>query len=319
VVPICVRPSAFRVLRRALHEFQPDVVHVHEPLAPMLSLLASWRLGAPLVGTFHAHYPLSIDALLYGAAMRCVRPVSRRLSMRLAVSRAAAESVAPLGGVPLRIVPNGVDVASFASAQPRPLPPGRRLLTVSRLEPRKGFTVLLSAFDRLAAEADDLWLIVVGSGPCRAAVDSLPARTRARVVMLGNLPDDEVPAVYRAANAFVAPAIGGESFGLVLLEAMASGLAIAGSDIPGYREVARPGREALLVPPGDAGALAAAARQLLNDPSVAGRLAAAGRERVREFAWEGVCADVERAYHDVLGRPGALPATEVVAVAGSTP
>ena len=168
-------------------------------------------------------------------------------------------------------------------------------------------------------EADDPGLIVVGTGPCRAAADALPARTRARVVMLGNLPDDEVPAVYRAANAFVAPAIGGESFGLVLLEAMASGLAIAGSDIPGYREVARPGREALLVPPGDAGALAAAARQLLNDPSVAGRLAAAGRERVREFAWEGVCADVERAYHDVLGRPGALPATEVVAVAGSRP
>lgn len=124
--------------------------------------------------------------------------------------------------------------------------------------------------------------------------------------------------MYAAADAFLAPALGGESFGQVLLEAMAAGVPVAGSDIPGYREVARAGREALLVPPGQPAALAEAALRLLEDRQLAAGLRQAGRERAREFAWEGLCPDVERAYLDATTGPHPLGAADVVAI-GSAP
>jgi phosphatidyl-myo-inositol alpha-mannosyltransferase len=134
-------------------------------------------------------------------------------------------------------------------------------------------------------------------------VASLAPGVRGRVVMLGTVPHDHLPGYHAAAEAFVAPALGQESFGIVLVEAMAAGLPIVATDIPGYREVVRPDVEGLLVPPNDSGALAAALRRVLADRELAHRLRHAGRARAELFRWPVVVEQIESAYRDALGQP----------------
>jgi len=159
---------------------------------------------------------------------------------------------------PVQIVPNGVDVERFAHPGPAAegLPPGRRVLWVNRLDPQKGFGVLVEAFDRLARERPDTCLVVAGDGRDRGALERLPAEVRRRVVSLGTVPHDALPSYHAAADVFVAAATGQESFGIVLVEAMAAGVPVVATDIPGYREVVRDDVDGLLVPPGDPEALA---------------------------------------------------------------
>jgi phosphatidylinositol alpha-mannosyltransferase len=194
-------------------------------------------------------------------------------------------------------------VELFAKAEPgEDLPPGRRLLWVGRLDPQKGFGVAVRAFAEVAAELPDLVLVVAGDGRDRAAVVGLAPEIRARVVMLGTVPHDHLPPYHAAADAFVAPALGQESFGIVLVEAMAAGLPLVASDIPGYREVVRPDVEGLLVPPNDPRGVAAALRRILADQELAHRLGHAGRARAELFRWPVVVEQVESAYREALGR-----------------
>jgi phosphatidylinositol alpha-mannosyltransferase len=278
-----------------LREFQPDIVHVHEPFVPGVSMSGVWFAAAPVVATFHAHCPPSLDAALYWLATRWCRPIGRRIAMRLTVSRAACSS-APQSTDAVHVVPNGIDIEAFARAGPRTMPAGRTVLFVGRLEPRKGFDVAVRAFTRLCVRYDDVRLMVAGIGPCERVVNDVPAAIRDRIIMLGDVEDGELPSIYAAADVFIAPAVGCESFGMVLLEAMAAGRPIVAADIDGYREVVRADIEALLVPPGNIEALANAIGRVLEDPSLAERLRVAGRARVEQFAWEVVTDAVERAY-----------------------
>jgi phosphatidyl-myo-inositol alpha-mannosyltransferase len=307
VAPISFSPGSFRRVGEALRSFRPDVVHAHEPLTPSASMLATWRARVPVVATFHAHAERSG---LLTAAAPALRPLWRRLRVRIAVSEAAASFVEARFGNGVRIIPNGCDVELFAKAEPAvDLPPGRRLLWVGRLDPQKGFGVAVRAFAELAAELSDLVFVVAGDGRDRGAVGSLPPRVRGRVVMLGAVPHDQLPAYHAAADAFVAPALGQESFGIVLVEAMAAGLPVVASDIPGYREVIRSDVEGLLVRPNDALALASALRRVLTDRELADRLGHAGRARAELFRWPVVVEQIESAYGDALGWPaGLLPA-----------
>ena len=300
LAPICVQRRGARAVRQALIEFQPDVVHVHEPFVPGLSLSAVWFAPAPVVATFHAFCPPSLDALLYWLATRSLRPIDRRLAMRLSVSRAAACSAPRMGG-PVHVVPNGIDIELFARAHPADLPAGRKLLFVGRLDPRKGFDVAVRAFTRLCDRYNDLMMVVAGSGPCWRAVEAVPRDVRPRIVMLGDVEDSELPSIYAAADVFIAPAVGGESFGTVLLEAMASGRAIVAADIDGYREVVRADVEALLVAPRNAHALADAVGRILESPGLADRLRRAARARVEQFAWDVVTDVVEGVYRASSG------------------
>ena len=294
VAPISPRPSTLRAVGDALEEFEPDLVHVHEPFTPSVSLAAVLRSDAPVVATFHAFAERS---RLLDLAAPALRRVWRRIDVRVAVSDAAASFVSSRLGNGLAIVPNGADVELFADASPTDtLPPGRRILFVNRLEPRKGFRVAVEAFGILAADDPGVVLVVAGDGEERTAVATLPAEARGRVVMLGNVEHDDLPPYHAACDVFVSPARGGESFGIVLVEAMAAGLPVVASDIPGYREVVRNGVEGLLVPPSDPVALAAALREVLDNAEVAGRLADAGRERARTYAWENVAAQLETLY-----------------------
>jgi phosphatidylinositol alpha-mannosyltransferase len=161
---------------------------------------------------------------------------------------------------------------------------------------------MVRAFAILARELDDLRLVVVGEGRDRGAVDLLPEDLRTRVVMVGTVRSADLPPYHAAADVFAAPATGHESFGVILVEAMAAGVPVVASDIPGYREVVRDDVDGLLVPPGDPEALAGALRRVLGEPALAERLAAAGLERARTFSWDVIVPRIEAVYERVAGR-----------------
>ncbi len=302
VARIAFGPQIASAVGRALREFKPDVIHVHEPLVPSVSMHVVLRANAPVVATFNSNVGRErASSLWFQLAVPMIRPVWNKLAKRIAVSEAARHSVCSrMGDGNLRIVPNGVAVSRFANAMPAAVPPGRHLLFVGRLEERKGFPVAVSAFAELARLYADLRLLVIGDGAERSAVDQLEPDVRARVDMLGRVDDDRLASYLKAADVYIGPALGGESFGIVLAEAMAAGKQIVASDIDGYRDVARDGLEALLVSPGDAAALVAAVQEVLNDRRLAQSLGEAGSRRAHEFDWDVVSQRVLGIYEEVL-------------------
>lgn len=290
--------SWFRV-RDALRAFGPDVVHVHEPFTPSTSMWATLGSRSPIVATFHSGAQRS---RLYDLSAPLLRRLSRRIRVRVAVSATAERAAFARIGGSFEIVPNGADVGRFTNAEPADLGEGTKLLFVGRLDERKGFPTAVQAFAQLASDRPGLRLIVVGDGPRRSAVDGLTPEVRARVDMLGAVPNVDLHPYEVACDVFVGTAVGGESFGVVLVEAMAAGLPIVASDIPGYDEVVSDGIEGVLVAPRDAGAVARAVASILDDPELAGRMSEAGRARARTFDWSVVGAQLE----DVYGRAIAL-------------
>ena len=301
VAPIA--PFAYRRTRDVLESFDPDLVHVHEPLAPSVSMYATLSSPSPVVATVHSYLDRS-------RAMERAAPVLRRVwadvTVGVAVSEAAARFLRrALGPVDLEIVPNGVDVAAWS--QPLraadDLPAGRRIVWAHRLDPQKGFPVAVAAFPKVVASVPEAVLIVAGDGADRDALDLLTPSVRERVHLLGTVRNDELPAIHAAGDAFVAAAVGQESFGVVLLEAMAAGLPVVATDIPGYREVVTHGLHGLLVPPRDPEALAAGLIRVLTEPGLAERLADAGRKHAREYDWSIVVERLEEVYGRALQRP----------------
>jgi phosphatidyl-myo-inositol alpha-mannosyltransferase len=300
VAPISFSPGSWRRIRSAMRSFDPDVIHAHEPLTPSTSMLAVLAASAPVVATFHASLDRSRLMEFTGPALR---QVSGRIGVAVAVSDAAASFLRRVVRVPVEIVPNGVDVRAFAHPG-RPvqgLPAGPKILWVNRLDPQKGFEIMLRAFERLASEVGEAHLLVAGDGRDRALLRSLPRQLRSRILRLGTVPHEELPRYHATADVFVAPATGQESFGIVLVEAMAAGVPVVASDIAGYREVVRDGVDGLLVPPNDPIALAAAIRRILSEPELAASLKDAGRSRAEAFSWLTVAPRLEAVYDRVLG------------------
>jgi phosphatidylinositol alpha-mannosyltransferase len=302
VARISFGPQVGFEVARALRDFRPDVIHVHEPLVPSVSMHAVLNAEVPVVATFHSNVGRErTSSLWFKLAVPFVRPVWEGVARRIAVSEAARQSVTSrMGGDDLSIVPNGVDVGRFANATPAVLPSGRHLLFVGRLEERKGFSIAIRAFEQLAARYPDLRLLVIGEGTERDAVETLSPATRSRVEMLGRVDDDRLASYLKAADVYIGPATGGESFGIVLAEAMAAGLPIVASDIPGYRDVARDGREAVLVTPGDPAALVTGVARVLDEPALAGSLGDNGKERARIYDWDTVTQKIVDLYREAL-------------------
>lgn len=300
MAPVAVNPAVVRRVTRALRDFDPHVVHVHEPLAPFVSLAAAGFGPHPVIGTFHAWS--ATDRIL-----RLVAPMARRIAWRLddrlAVSPSAQAFAADALGLPLaafHVLPNGVDAARFAVAAPlehlhdrsRPL-----LLFVGRLEKRKGVETLVRAFLRLRAARPDVRLCVVGEGPERERCQQLiPPSVRPDALFVGAVSNIDLPRYHASADIFVSVATGGESFGIVLLEAMAAGLPVVASDIPGYRTVVRDGVQGRLVPPGQAGALAEALEALLANRKLRAAMGSEGVRTAARFAWPVVGAELESRY-----------------------
>lgn len=298
VAPVALTPAAAARTLGALRAFGPDVVHVHEPAVPAVSLAATLRGPRPVVATFHAW---SDRDRLYRLARPLIRPTLRRLAARIAVSPAALDYHSRALGLPagsLTLVPNGVEVEAFATAEPDPgLRDGPTLLFVGRLERRKGLAHLCRAYAGLRARHPDLRLVVVGDGPERAPCErALPAGVAEGVTFLGRVEQGDLPGMYACADVVVAPSLGGESFGVVLLEAMAARRPVVASDIPGYRTVLRDGVEGRLVPPGDVDALEQALDALLGNPALREAMAAEAAASVAAYDWGELAGRVREIY-----------------------
>jgi phosphatidyl-myo-inositol alpha-mannosyltransferase len=248
---------------------------------------------APVVATFHTGTERS---RLYDLAAPIIRRIARRIVVRVAVSRVAERAAAMRIGGSFEIVPNGVDIDRFAGAQSADLGEGTKILFVGRLDERKGFPTAVAAYGLMAADRPGLRLIVVGDGPERSAIIGLPPDSRDRVTMLGAIPNVDLPPLAKACDLYVGTSVGGESFGIVLVEAMAAGLPVVASDIPGYDEVVTDGVEGLLVPARDPAAVVRAVEKILDDPGSAARFSAAGRDRAATFDWRVVGARLEDVY-----------------------
>jgi phosphatidyl-myo-inositol alpha-mannosyltransferase len=297
--------SASRV-RRWLKEGGFDVLHVHEPAAPSLSLLACWVADGPIVATVHTAIP-------HSRAMHAAEPILQsaleKISGRIAVSEAARTTLVEHFGGDAVLIPNGVSVRKLEKADPLPGWPGAggALGFLGRMdEPRKGFAILLRAFEMLAAERPGLRLLVAGHGDADEALAKTPARLRDRIVMLGQVSDADKVRVYHSVDVFCAPNTGGESFGIVLAEAMAAGAPIVASDLEAFRQVLRRGQAGLLFPTGNAAELAAAAGQMLDQPELRAGLSAAASAAVRDYDWRVVARDVVRVYEAVVPAAGHL-------------
>jgi phosphatidylinositol alpha-mannosyltransferase len=302
---LALTPYAVTTLRDELRAMRPDVIHVHEPPAPAVGYDALDATHAPLVGTFHAYSenPLSHS---FANGVFGVRRKLNRLSVRIAVSEAAAWTGRRFYGGRYRVIPNGVEVpavlAAKAPADGRPL----RLAFVGLPVERKGLPVLLRAFEALRDHVP-AELVLVGAGEDDVAPLMLDARG---VRALGKVSDERKHAALASADLLVAPSLGGESFGMVLTEAFAAGTPVVASDIAGYRDVVRDGADGVLVPRGDPTALAEALRDLALDPSRRTRMARSAGESARRYAWPTVAGEVLGAYEDAIAMPAPATSTE---------
>jgi phosphatidylinositol alpha-mannosyltransferase len=301
---ICPVATGFRIadrVRRALESERFDVVHVHEPFMPMLCLSVLREANVPLVGTFHA---CNESALGYRLFRPMLLRYAERLTCCIAVSEAARRTAARHFDVGFSVIPNGVDVERFSLAEPAPeLSDGRtNLLFVGRMEPRKGAKHLFRALPAVLEEVPDLRLTVVGGGPFLKYYRSfVPAECRGSVRFEGFVSSERLASHYASADIYCSPAVGGESFGIVLLEAMAGGAAIVASDISGYRDVVEHGRTGLLVSPGDPDDIARAIVRLARDSELRSALVANAREAVMRYSWDRVTREIVEVYEEAIG------------------
>ena len=289
-------PCVLRTIR-AVGDERFDVLHLHEPMAPGPTLTTLVMSSGPLVGTFHA-----AGASL---AYRLLRPLgttlNARLHLRCAVSEDALDMASLLGG-DFELVFNGIDLEGFAKAAPWPTE-APTIVFVGRHEERKGLGVLIAALAHMPRHVR-VW--VAGDGPETRRLQA-EAAGDPRVQWLGRLSEEEKARRMRGADVMCAPSLHGESFGMVLLEGMAARTPIVASDLPGYRNVARHGREALLVPPGDPVALGRALTRVLHEPATAAALVAGGEVRADSFAMDRLGERYVELYERAITRARAAP------------
>ena len=308
VTRLAFGPLSANRVRKWVRDGDFDVLHVHEPAAPSLSLLACWVADGPIVATMHGANPRS-------RALHVAEPILRsaleKISGRIAVSEAARTTLVEHLGGDAVLIPNGVTVSRYEKAEPLPGWPGAggAIGFLGRIdEPRKGLSVLMRAFAVIGRERPELRLLIAGPGEAAEAMAKLPVALRDQVVLLGQVSETVKVAVYHSVDVFCAPNTGGESFGVVLAEAMAAGAPIVASDLDAFRRVLRGGRAGELFENGNADDLAAAIGRLLDDPERRASLSAAASAAVRDYDWPTIARDVVKVYEAVL------PAAASVAV-----
>lgn len=304
VARVAFGPVSASRTRRWIREGEFDVLHVHNPYSPSLGMLACWAAMGPIVGTFHT--AMEGRSRLMSAGFGLLQATLEKVRARIAVSEMARRTIVEHLGGDAVLIPNGVRVASFVGARPLPGWPGDggSLAFLGRIdEPRKGLAVLLDAFPAVAAARPGVRLLVAGPGDQDDMLARLPAHLHESVVFLGRVSEEDKARALASADVYVAPHTGGESFGIVLLEAMATGTPVLASDLVAFSHVLEGGRSGVLVPVGDAAALAAAAVDLLGSPQRRSELAELGRDRAAQFDWEPIVTRIEAVY-DTVWTPG---------------
>ena len=304
-VTVAWRPVA--KIRRYFEEERFDIIHVHGSLAPTLPMAAIQASRVLNVVTFHAGHEQSLGYALFRTVLM---PYFNAVQGLIAVSETARLSCYKYFPGPYHIIPNGIDLTFFRPDADRVpgLDDGRpRILFVGRFEPRKGLKHLLSAMPEIVRSVPDVELVVVGTGLLGYSYKSyLSPDVQQHVRWAGLVQNEERPKYYASCDVYCSPATGQESFGIVLLEAMATGKPVVASDIDGYRTVMTDGREGLMVPPCDPPALARAIVTILLDREAARRYAANGLERAQQYSWPKLAEQVE-AYYEELAREYPVP------------
>ncbi len=293
-------PLSVSRVRRWIKEGNFDVLHVHEPAAPSLSLIACWVFDGPIVATVHG---ATTRSRVLHAAEPVLRSALEKVSGRIAVSEAARTTLVHHLGGDAVLIPNGVTISRFEKAEPLPgwPGPGGAIGFLGRIdEPRKGLAALMRAFEVIGVQRPELRLLIAGPGDAEEVTARVPAALRDRVVLLGQVSEAVKVQVYHSVDVFCAPNTGGESFGIVLAEAMAAGAPIVASDLDAFRRVLRGGRAGELFANGDPGELAAAVGRLLDDPRRRASLSAAASAAVRDYDWHTIARDVVKVYAAVL-------------------
>jgi len=296
-----IDPRSWWATKRVLRSTTFDVVHVHEPLMPLPPWFVLWQAAVPVIATFSTHrsqghrwYPKFQD--FFGHLMK-------RVHVRLAVSEAAKRTIAAYFPGHYEVVPCGIDVERFAAPTPRPatMPADRRhVLYVGRMEPRKGVDRLVRAMVNVQAREPRAQLVIVGGGPGREDVETLARRLEVRVVFAGRVGDADLPGYYQHADVVCSPALADESFGIVLLEAMAAGRPIVATSIAGYAEWLGPAGCARLAHAGDVESLTCELLAVLEDPALARALGERGAREARKYDWCTVASRLEAIYGDAI-------------------
>ncbi|NQU36746.1 MAG: glycosyltransferase family 4 protein [Actinobacteria bacterium] len=294
--------SAARV-RRWVRDGEFDVVHVHEPASPSLSVLTCWVCDGPLVATWHSSQERS---RAMGAFYYVLQTAIEKVTGRIAVSEKARKTLVEILGGDAVLIPNGVSCKQFEFGEPLDgYPrPGKTLLFLGRIdESRKGLAVLLAALPAVLEAFPDLELLVAGPGDIDGVRDSLPSSVAEHVRFLGLISEEDKVRAFKSADVYVAPNTGGESFGIVLLEAMASGTPVVASDIDAFSQVLESGEAGALFANESASSLATNLIELLGDDDRLAQLRLEGYRRAHEFDWASVARDVVRVYEAVI-QPG---------------
>jgi phosphatidylinositol alpha-mannosyltransferase len=309
VARIGISPLSYFRIKKILHSMAVDVVHLQEPLVPGLnwwSLLLATRLPETVtIGTFHAFREDSNGMCQLGLPV--LNPLFSKLDALIAVSEAAQEFASRWFPGDYTIIPNGIELERFGSniCRPRPESHAATILFVGRLEKRKGFETLFEAFTQLKFRNPLVRLEVVGP------IDDRKRQFYQRIAhsrgvtdieFTGYIPPRQLPAYYQNADIFCAPAVGDESFGIVLLEAMAAGLPVVASDIAGYRSVVASGQEGILVPPARPEALARALQYLIEQPQQRSDMGLRGQQKAKNYSWDSIVEQTVAVYVDTFNR-----------------
>jgi phosphatidylinositol alpha-mannosyltransferase len=293
-----------------IEEERFDILHFHEPLMPALPMTMLRMSTTANVGTFHA-FAHSNVGYYYGRPL--LQPYLAHLHRAIAVSEPARAFVGRyFPNFPMRVIPNGVDLSAYRPG----LAPIRHLrdenlniLFVGRLEKRKGLGDLLRAYRAIGDRVPQRRLIIVGDGPLRSKVESYITRHRLpNVVLAGYVPESVKPRYYNSADIFCAPATGAESFGIVLLEALASGLPVVATEVPGYMSVLEPGKDSLTVQPKNWRELAASLVILARDADLRRKLADYAQKKARRYSWDVVASEIVEVYQEARKAHAARPA-----------
>lgn len=297
-------PIAWRLMHKVKKFFEQekfDLIHIHGSLAPTLPIIAIRQSRAVNVITFHSDHAKSMGYMIFRSLLM---PYFRKLDGIIAVSTAARDASSRFFPGKYEVIPNAIDTNLF-HPKVEPLPQFAydrpKILFLGRFEPRKGLKYLLKALPIIKNEIPNILLIVVGAGLLGYAYKEYIAKeVLENIHFAGLVPNEERPRYYATCDVYCAPSIGFESFGIVLLEAMATGKPIVASDISGYRTILEDGKQGYLVPPRDYEQIAQAIIKILRNPELAKRMGAAGRKKALDYSWPKIAQQVEAYYEKLL-------------------